>query len=158
VPTIHVRSDGIIGVAYYDFRDNTSSNATLPTVARLATSSDGITWYESEIESPFNLNTAPIARGYFLGDYIGLTARGGAFHACYARTTGLAPDNRTEIVFASIAEGSLMRAQKSVVATLADDDTTTPPTISPEFRERVNRNIDRVLELRKRGTPKAPPQ
>jgi hypothetical protein len=150
-PTIHVRSDGVIGIAYYDLRANTSSPAALETVLRLATSTDQTTWYESEIEAPFNLNTAPIARGYFLGDYFGLTSRSGAFEAFYTRTTGSVPNNRTEGVFASLPEGSLKRAfiAKSAVSPL-------PAHISLAFQARVSANVERMLAARRnRLNPRA---
>lgn len=41
-PTVHVRSDGTIGVAYCDFRADTTDRTTLPTVYRLATSTDAV--------------------------------------------------------------------------------------------------------------------
>ncbi len=45
---IHVRSDGVIGVTYFDLRSNTSDPRTLPTEAILARSSDnGTTWSEN---------------------------------------------------------------------------------------------------------------
>ena len=43
VPTIHVRTDGTIGVTYYDLRSNTANPATLPTDYWLTRSTDGVT-------------------------------------------------------------------------------------------------------------------
>jgi Repeat of unknown function (DUF5648) len=145
-PIVNARSDGVVGVAYFDLRANTSSAATLPTVLRLTTSSDQNTWFESEIEPSFNLNLAPIARGYFLGDYFGLTSRSGVFETFYTRTTGISTINLTEGVFASVPEGTLKRAAQSAT-TIAPQIAT---TVSPQFRDRVNANIERMLATRKR--------
>jgi hypothetical protein len=85
VPTVAVSGDGTIGVAYYDFRSNTSDPATLLTDVWLARSADGITWRETRVAGPFDLTAAPFARGLFLGDYAGLVAAGGRFVPFYAR-------------------------------------------------------------------------
>jgi Repeat of unknown function (DUF5648) len=145
-PTVNVRADGVIGVAYYDFRANTTSAGDLPTTLRLATSREGTSWTEAEIEAPFNLNTAPVARGYFLGDYIGLTSRRGAFEAFYARSTGSAPDNRTEAVFASVAEGMLKH--KNAFAESPDATPSIAVAMTDELRQRIHRNIDHVIAAR----------
>jgi Repeat of unknown function (DUF5648) len=145
-PIVNARTDGVVGIAYFDLRANTSNTSTLPTVLRLTTSSDQNVWYESEIESAFDLNLAPIARGYFLGDYFGLTSRSGAFEAFYTRTTGERTVNRTEGVFASVPEGTLKSAAQNMLSIA-------PPTdavVTPQFRIRVNANIERMLEARKR--------
>jgi hypothetical protein len=145
-PTIHVRGDGVVGIAYFDLRANTLSAAALQTVLRLATSSDQNVWFESEIESAFNLNLAPFARGYFLGDYFGLTSRNGAFEALYMRTIGSNPNNRTEGVFASIPEGTLKSAAASDSSVRES-----AIAISPGFRQRVNANIERMIAARRVG-------
>ena len=44
------------------------------------------------IDGSFDMENAPVARGYFLGDYQGLTAIGRDFLAFYSRTTA-APDS-----------------------------------------------------------------
>src|SRR5437667_225748 len=46
-PSVAVRSDGTIGVTYFDFRSNTPDIATLPTDYWIARSTDGVTWRES---------------------------------------------------------------------------------------------------------------
>ncbi len=146
-PIVNVRADGVVGVAYHDFRENTASQQTLLTVTRLTTSTDGVAWYESEIDGAFNLNTAPFARGYFLGDYFGLTSRKGAFEAFFVRTTGSAPDNRNEAVFASVAEGTLKRGAKPTET----DETLEPRPLSEIFRTRIHENIERMIDARRIG-------
>ena len=144
VPSVHVRSDGTIGVSYYDFRDNTFAPSTLPTVYRLAVSADGVNWRESEINAAFNLATAPFANGIFLGDYQALSSDGSAFSALYARTTGLTTGNTTEIVFASVADGSLKRGV-SYRATPAARDL----VVTPQLGKRVRNNLENAIAARR---------
>ena len=61
-PTVAVLDDGTIGVTYYDFRNNSSDRATLPTDLWLAQSNDGINWRETHVSGPFDLRIAPYAR------------------------------------------------------------------------------------------------
>jgi hypothetical protein len=102
LPSIAVADDGTIGLVYYDFRFNTSDPDTLPTAAFLAHSHDGgSTWEESQISAPFDLETAPVApvaRGYFIADYVGLAADGRDFVSAFAIANDGNLDNRTDIV------------------------------------------------------------
>jgi hypothetical protein len=89
---VDVSSDGMVGVAYYDFRNNTAAPG-LPTDVFLADSHDrGATWSEQHIDGSFDMENAPVARGCFLGDYQGLTAIGRDFLLFYSRTTAT-PDS-----------------------------------------------------------------
>jgi hypothetical protein len=85
-------------VTYYDFRNNTPAaglttdywlahaggNVTNPASwaadeTRLTSLADGVTG------APFDMeNAAPTSRGYFLGDYMGLSAAGNSFYALFA--------------------------------------------------------------------------
>lgn len=152
-PGVHVRGDGTIGVAYYDFRADTVDRTTLPTVYRLATSKDGVNWRESGIEDAFELRQAPVARGFFLGDYQALSSNGAAFSALYTRTGGLVANNATEIVFASVADGSLKRAGESYVAASASRDFVP----SAEMRARITASVERTVAARReKGRPTQP--
>ncbi len=144
-PTVAARSDGSIGVSYFDFRADTFDPATLPTMYRLATSSDGVSWYDSAVEDAFELRQAPIAGGYFLGDYQALLGNGAAFSALYARTGGSVANNATEIVFANIADGSLKRIGERYVAAA-------PPRnfqFTMEWQTRVSANVERLIAQRR---------
>ena len=151
VPTVHVRDDGVVGVSYYDFRDNTAAAGSLPTTYRLAVSSDGMTWRESEINAAFEMNRAPIARGRFLGDYQALSSNASAFSALYVRTT--APNQSanasdiTEVMFANLADGSLKRAAQSYRATPAPADFVP----SQALLARVAQATERAVAWRMRG-------
>jgi hypothetical protein len=71
--SINVSYDGMIGVTYYDFRKDNADPAVLLTNVWLTKSQDeGDTWAEVGVSGPFDMLTAPYARGYFVGDYEGL--------------------------------------------------------------------------------------
>jgi hypothetical protein len=94
--TVEVSEDGTVGVLYYDFRSNTAAPG-LPTDAFLAHSHNGgATWSEQHLAGPFDMENAPFARGYFLGDYQGLTAIGTDFLAFFSVST--AADNSADVV------------------------------------------------------------
>jgi hypothetical protein len=100
LPAIAVAEDGTIAVVYYDFRFNTSDPDTLPTAVFLAHSHDGgQTWEETQISTPFDLETAPLSdRGYFIGDYVGLAADGRDLVAVFPITNDGNLTNRTDMV------------------------------------------------------------
>lgn len=101
-PAVHVRSDGVIGVTYYDFRSDGAA-ATLLTDTWLAYSSTGGgSWNETRIADSFDLamaprTTAPFDGGYFLGDYQGLSSRAGVFVPFFAKANNANVANRTDI-------------------------------------------------------------
>ena len=75
-PAIRVDDQGNIGVIYYDFRNNDLGDAELETDVWMVRSTDGgATWREERVtDESFDMRSAPVARGYFVGDYIGLAA------------------------------------------------------------------------------------
>src|SRR5256714_10366649 len=85
-PTIHVRADGVIGVTYYDLRNDTSSPAALLTDCWLVTSGDGVIFRESHLSGPFDLDLAPDSHGLFLGDYESLASTVSGFLPFYVQT------------------------------------------------------------------------
>jgi hypothetical protein len=88
-PSITVLANGTIGMIHYDLRFNTPDPTTLPTdVWFLHSHNAGSTWLETRVTpTSFDMKRAPFARGLFLGDYMGLAARGGQFVAAYGVTT-----------------------------------------------------------------------
>jgi hypothetical protein len=83
-PAVHVNSDGVVAVTYYDFRNDVSGDGQLTTNHWIIHSHDGgATWSESGLGGSFDLHQAPYARGYFVGDYQGLDAQGSAFRALF---------------------------------------------------------------------------
>ncbi len=89
-PAIRVDGEGNIGVAYYDFRNNDSATPELETDVWFARSTDhGQTWSEERVTpDAFNMRTAPVARGYFVGDYIGLAALDTTFWVFASEASG----------------------------------------------------------------------
>jgi hypothetical protein len=85
-PTIHVRADGVIGVTYYDLRNDTSSPGSLLSDCWLVTSGDGVTFRESHLSGPFDLDLAPNSQGLFLGDYESLASTASGFLPLYVQT------------------------------------------------------------------------
>jgi hypothetical protein len=161
-PAVHVRSDGVVGVTYYDFRSDTSA-ATLMTDYWLARSADfGATWTESRISEPFDLavapqTNAPGAGGYFLGDYQGLSSRGNVFLPFYAKANNGSTSNRTDIFSAPAvsATSSASRAMRAPVARsstgIARTDTRNASTqfrVAPELADRIGANLQRARRER----------
>jgi hypothetical protein len=104
-PAVDVAQDGTVSVTYYDFRNNTPNPNTLPTdywvvhchASQTGDCSQG-SQYGAEVRltnAPFNMERAPVAGGYFLGDYEGLAndvAREGAdFTPFFSRPQGVDP-------------------------------------------------------------------
>ena len=95
-PSVHVSADGTVGVTYYDFRNNTPDPATLPTdyfivhchQSAAASCADPANW-EGEVRltnTSFDMRKAPLARGFFTGDYEGLTASDDKFGALFSQS------------------------------------------------------------------------
>jgi hypothetical protein len=86
--TVQVAGDGTVAVLYYDFRNNTPAPG-LPTDVWLTQSGDGgATWAEQHVTGPFDMKAAPNARGWFLGDYMGLEAIGNDLLAFFSTSQG----------------------------------------------------------------------
>jgi hypothetical protein len=105
-PSVEIASDGTVAVTYYDFRNNTASPATLDTDfwanhchPASENCADPASWNEETQVTPtsFNIREAAFARGYFLGDYMGLSASGNAFWSAFGSTVGGGPSS----IFAS---------------------------------------------------------
>ena len=75
-PAIRVDGDGNVGVTYYDFRNDNPATPMLETDVWFTRSTNGgQTWSEERLTpTSFDMRTAPVARGYFTGDYEGLAA------------------------------------------------------------------------------------
>jgi hypothetical protein len=81
-PAIRVDDEGNVAVIYYDFRSNVAATPRLETDVWMVRSTDGgATWREERVTpTSFDMRAAPVARGYFTGDYIGLAATGTRFN------------------------------------------------------------------------------
>lgn len=80
-PAIEVDDAGNIAVTHYDFRHDTTASTPLETdVWVLRSSNGGATWSEERVtRASFDMRQAPVARGFFVGDYIGTAATGETF-------------------------------------------------------------------------------
>jgi hypothetical protein len=100
-PSIDVGADGTVTVTYYDFRNNTASPASLDTTyfavhchAPTEDCANPTNWNEeTQIAAPFNIREAAFARGYFLGDYVGLANDGNDFLQAFGSTLGGGPSS-----------------------------------------------------------------
>jgi Neuraminidase (sialidase) len=102
-PMVDALPGGAVAVTYYDIRNNTPAPG-LDTDAFVAVSRDGgASWEESRITpTSFDDENAPIARGYFLGDYQGLANDGAAFKSFFVQTNDHNTANRTDVFSATI--------------------------------------------------------
>jgi hypothetical protein len=103
-PSVAVAADGTVGVTYYDFRTNTSAPG-LPTdywfvhchAATQVCANPGSWSSDTHVAGPFDMETAPDANGYFVGDYEGLARAGNSFAAFFAMANDGNLANRTDI-------------------------------------------------------------
>ncbi len=88
-PTVAVDKNGTIAVTYYDSHSLSPTNTTTwPIDYQVIYSKDGGTTFSAaqHVAGPFDLKSAPIARGLFLGDYEGLQSTGTGFIALFVTT------------------------------------------------------------------------
>jgi hypothetical protein len=148
-PTVNVRADGVIGVSYYDLRNDTLPGSVM-TDCWMVTSSDGTHFEETHLSGPFNLDLAPQGEfgpnntlGLFLGDYQALISSGGAFLPLYAQTnTGSsAASSDVFIAFppATAAAQSLPGAARAFRAFAAPTGVTLTPAASARVMARIRR-------------------
>ena len=99
--SVHVTDDGTVAVSYYDFRNNTAADGILGTdhwVVHCHAATEDCTsrasWTDEETRvtpAPFDLRLAPFARGYFVGDYVGLSSAGNQVVAFWSQPHGTDP-------------------------------------------------------------------
>ncbi|HEX4597088.1 MAG TPA: sialidase family protein [Burkholderiaceae bacterium] len=147
-PAVTVRSDGEIGLTYYDFRGSLAGGG-LPVSYWLARSSDGgATWTEAQIDGPFDLSRAPIVQGqYFLGDYESLEWVGVDFLPFYVKTSA-ASTGPTGVFFNSLQ----IEFGKAARQAQASHYGAVPVTFEPQsaqFRQAVQDNLRRSLTRRR---------
>jgi len=95
-PSVHVAADGTVAVTYYDFRNN-DSGTDLKTDYFVVHCHAGCTnpanW-GNEIrltKKSFDMRQAPVARGFFVGDYEGLASAGNDLVAFFSQPNGTDP-------------------------------------------------------------------
>jgi hypothetical protein len=99
LPAIAVAGDLTVGVLWYGF-SATPAAGRLDTDVWLSTSRDrGKTWRPKRLAGPFDMHTAPDARGLFVGDYQGLAGLGQGFAAAYVMAKPASRDGPTDLFF-----------------------------------------------------------
>lgn len=85
-PTIAVNGNRV-AISYYDNRNLPAGDmANLPTDYWVSISTGGGPFVEQHLAGPFDEMSAPVARGFFLGDYEGLQPSGTGFEALFVTT------------------------------------------------------------------------
>lgn len=149
IGTVHARADGVIGVSYVDLRNNTADATSLLSDHWLATSRDGSNWSDRRVTTAsFNYAIAPVARGLFIGDYMGLSSSGANFLPLYVRTTDDV-SNRTDVFLTPMAVPATAQLKAAEPVRTLDTSPTFVPTDA--HRARVHANIVRVMEARRPG-------
>ncbi|MFO1352500.1 MAG: hypothetical protein U1F68_18210 [Gammaproteobacteria bacterium] len=107
IPSVAVNDDGGVVVTYYDFR-NDDDHAELTdffAVKCVERCADPRHWgNERRLSSvSFDMRQAPVAGGFFLGDYMGLARAGDDFVTVFGQTTN-DPNDRTNLFFQRIRD------------------------------------------------------
>jgi len=86
IPAVVAASDGTVVVTYYDFRNDTDASAAagheltdyFALFCKAGGCDSAASWTDEQrlTATSFNILDAPVARGHFLGDYMGLAANG----------------------------------------------------------------------------------
>lgn len=103
--TVDVDATGRVAVSYYDFRNDLTGDPQLSTDLWVTHSHDGGATFPDEnrlTPASFDMRTAPFARGYFVGDYTGLSHAGARLDALWVAANNGNTTNRTDVVHRSI--------------------------------------------------------
>jgi len=106
--TVRVAGDGTIGVTYYDFRNHILGSDLLETdyfvvhchPAPTVSCSNPADWAGNEARitpASFDMRTAPVARGFFVGDYEGLVTISNRFVPFFVQTNIENLENQTDV-------------------------------------------------------------
>jgi hypothetical protein len=97
IPSVEVGKDHKVHVTYYDFRNDTADGKELADFWTIScdmkrgancTQSSGWGREVRLTSSSFNMLDAPIARGHFLGDYMGLVGNGRKVRSVFGKSVG----------------------------------------------------------------------
>jgi hypothetical protein len=105
-PSVDVSSSGAVGVTFYDFRKDTATTATALTDYWIRTSTDGGATFDPSQQvtlDSFDMKKAPVARGFFVGDYEGLDHAGSTFKVFFVQTHNADMGSNPTDVFAADA-------------------------------------------------------
>ena len=99
LPSVAVNGQGVVGVTYYDFRNDIDSGVPVELADHWfvyceANCSDPASWMSNELrltDESFDYVPAPFAGGLFLGDYVGLDADATDFLAFFQQSSASDP-------------------------------------------------------------------
>jgi hypothetical protein len=93
LPTVTVNDQGVVGVLFYDFRNDVTGDQPLSTDVFLSVFDAQLNYQREHRLTPqsFDFRQMAItgARGYFAGDYMGLSSTGTDFVAAFTRSNNL---------------------------------------------------------------------
>lgn len=144
-PAIRVDDQGNLGVTYYDFRHDTPGSPTLDSDVWFLHSTDkGETFTEERLTpSSFDMRAAPVARGFFVGDYAGLAARTGVFQPLFAQAGAGSPTD----VFATT-----VRAPFGPPAPVPPAGEPAPPAPAPQPPAAGPQTAQALIRVGRRGS------
>jgi hypothetical protein len=138
--SVEVDRRGNIGVTYYDFTFDDPSGGPLDTDYWSTASDDGGRTFTGRTRltpQSFDMRTAPDARGFFVGDYEGLTTSRGRYVPVFVTANDGDLANRTD-VFSTSLRPSFASAEASGVS---------PETAPAGARDRLARLVKQAGEL-----------
>ncbi|HXZ59880.1 MAG TPA: sialidase family protein [Steroidobacteraceae bacterium] len=150
-PTVHVEASGVISVGYYDLRNDAFAPfGSLLADAWMVTSSDGVTFKETHLSGPFDLDLAPVSGGFFVGDYEALTSTSASL-PLYAQTdAGAAIRSDAFMAFPPVtasAPAALAAPAASFEALAAPPGLAVAPAARKRIAQRIElRRVERRLE------------
>jgi hypothetical protein len=115
--SVHVDGDGTVGVTYYDFTNDDPSGGPLDTDAWFTSSANGgltFTPRERLTPAPFDMRAAPDARGFFVGDYEGLTEAGGPFVPVFVQANAGDAASPTDVFSTTVSPASAPQVSRAV--------------------------------------------
>ena len=92
LPTVEVNDKGVVGVLFYDFRNDLPGDEPLNTDVYVSTFDSSLNFLGEQrlTSTSFDMRQMVLTeRGYFPGDYVGLAADGSDFVAAFTRTNPL---------------------------------------------------------------------
>lgn len=156
LPAVTVRSDGTIGVFYYDMRNDTPDPSTLFVDAWFTTSQDGVHWNETHVAGPFDFDAAPnVEGGLFIGDYQGVASVPGDFAPFYVLANSAALDpagnDATDVYASGLRSIGAVAPPLARSAHVARPAPAGAPTAAAAALRAAS--IVRTLAARQNGTP-----
>ncbi|OLC39375.1 MAG: hypothetical protein AUH81_01455 [Candidatus Rokubacteria bacterium 13_1_40CM_4_69_5] len=104
-PTVRAAADGTIGVTYYDFRNTTPCPIVSgrPDCTGVSLKTDSANWASEARITPasFDMRKAPVARGFFVGDYEALAVIGNEFKPFFVQS-GIVTGDPSDVFFTSV--------------------------------------------------------